>query len=301
MTGSSQIADPECISYEATEIFARQLTSEWTREKTPYRFDDALERARSASEEDTARIFLDAGFSAWLAYFLATNSSTRYYKGQQAEQQTLAAFERLSTENRKVVATKLFNTKAHDTVRPMIEQLSNRLKRRRVDNTEPSLPISPRTTVSTTRPRSETQSRLTANHQTISDCALGGTAEPGHTTTTTRSCSVSVSLPSETLNSVEVTKWSVTLLIIALDAAGSKASEKEFPDGGLVIRDARLYAESKTGYAITFIFATAEVLAAWPKIILPNSPELVRKVVNMESPKIGVNFAIKDSAGGTNK
>lgn len=131
MTGSSQIADPECISYEATEIFARQLTSEWTREKTPYRFDDALERARSASEEDTARIFLDAGFSAWLAYFLATNSSTRYYKGQQAEQQTLAAFERLSTENRKVVATKLFNTKAHDTVRPMIEQLSNRLKRRR--------------------------------------------------------------------------------------------------------------------------------------------------------------------------
>ncbi|KAF2177368.1 hypothetical protein K469DRAFT_720701 [Zopfia rhizophila CBS 207.26] len=86
----------------------------------------------------------------------------------------------------------------------------------------------------------------------------------------------------------------------ALDAASCKASEKEFPDGGLVIRDARLYAETKTGYAITFIFATDEVLAAWPKITLPNSPELVRKVVNMESPKIGVNFAIKDSAGSTN-
>lgn len=61
-----------------------------------------------------------------------------------------------------------------------------------------------------------------------------------------------------------------------------------------VIRDARLYARSKDGYAINFIFATDDVLATWPKFIIPNSPELVRMVVNMETPTIGVNFAITD-------
>ncbi|KZL67538.1 hypothetical protein CT0861_00342 [Colletotrichum tofieldiae] len=84
---------------------------------------------------------------------------------------------------------------------------------------------------------------------------------------------------------------------MALDEAGCKPKELKFPDGGLVVLDARLAFEIKIGYAITFIFATDEVVAAWPKISLPNSPEVVRKVVNMESQKIKVNFAVQASAG----
>jgi hypothetical protein len=41
-----------------------------------------------------------------------------------------------------------------------------------------------------------------------------------------------------------------------------------------VLHDARLYVEIKTGYAITFLFATDEAIALWPPITLPNLPDL---------------------------
>ena len=67
-----------------------------------------------------------------------------------------------------------------------------------------------------------------------------------------------------------------------------------------VILDARLGFEIRQGYAITFMFATDDVLAAWPKMILPNLRMLIEKVADMESPKIGVNFEFKGSAGDSN-
>lgn len=70
--------------------------------------------------------------------------------------------------------------------------------------------------------------------------------------------------------------------------------------GCRVILDARLGFETKQGYAITFMFATDEVLTGWPKMVLPNSPGLVGKVVDMDSPKIGMNFAFKNLAGSIN-
>ncbi|KAK5212200.1 hypothetical protein LTR41_002442 [Exophiala xenobiotica] len=85
----------------------------------------------------------------------------------------------------------------------------------------------------------------------------------------------------------------------ALDEGGCKSKEIEFTDGGLVILDARLGFETKKGYAITFMFATDEVLAGWPKMILPDSPGLVAKVIDMKSPKIGVNFAFRGSTGSS--
>lgn len=61
-----------------------------------------------------------------------------------------------------------------------------------------------------------------------------------------------------------------------------------------MIRDPRLYIESQTGYVITFMFATEEVLADWPKILLLDLPESREKVASMESTKVGVNFAFQD-------
>ncbi|CZR37693.1 uncharacterized protein FPRO_07116 [Fusarium proliferatum ET1] len=80
-----------------------------------------------------------------------------------------------------------------------------------------------------------------------------------------------------------------------LEKAGCIAKLKQFQSGGLVIRDARTYAETLKGYAITFLFAVADSLSGWPKILLANSPKLIRMAVEMETSKISLNFAIKDT------
>lgn len=66
-----------------------------------------------------------------------------------------------------------------------------------------------------------------------------------------------------------------------------------------MILDARLGLELKQGYAITFVFATEDVLGKWPAMFLPNLPLLKQKVRDeMESPDIGVNFAFGGPAAG---
>lgn len=63
--------------------------------------------------------------------------------------------------------------------------------------------------------------------------------------------------------------------------------------------DARLGFEIKTGYAITFMFGTEDVVASWPKIVLPNSAPLVKKIELMEtrSEKIGLNITFYEKGG----
>jgi hypothetical protein len=61
-----------------------------------------------------------------------------------------------------------------------------------------------------------------------------------------------------------------------------------------VICDPRLFTEIKAGYGIIFVFAIDEVLQTWLKISIPNFPDIVRKVVRIEGPKIKVNFAINE-------
>lgn len=69
------------------------------------------------------------------------------------------------------------------------------------------------------------------------------------------------------------------------------AQDAKFNDGGIVIRDARLSVKIVEGYTITFIFATDDLVATWPKMLLPNTDALKDRVAEMESPDIGVNFA----------
>jgi hypothetical protein len=59
-----------------------------------------------------------------------------------------------------------------------------------------------------------------------------------------------------------------------------------------VVRDARLYTETITGYVCTYIFATDEVIARWPPIEVPDSQEFRQKAFDMKSPTIGVNFSV---------
>ena len=66
------------------------------------------------------------------------------------------------------------------------------------------------------------------------------------------------------------------------------------------ILDARLSFEIKEGFAIMFAFTTEDELKTWTKMFLPNSPEFVRKVAEMESTNIGVNFAFEDEGWKNN-
>ncbi|KAG4425785.1 hypothetical protein IFR04_000992 [Cadophora malorum] len=93
----------------------------------------------------------------------------------------------------------------------------------------------------------------------------------------------------------------------ALDEVGCQCEEKAFPDGGLTIFDARIGFELKEGYAITFEFATADVIKTWPKIVLPSSPELIQKVGDMERDletrrpqRVRTNFVFREPIASTN-
>ncbi|KAH6705875.1 hypothetical protein EV126DRAFT_178783 [Verticillium dahliae] len=79
-----------------------------------------------------------------------------------------------------------------------------------------------------------------------------------------------------------------------LDRVGLKPEPIDLPVGGLIIADARLGFEIKEGYAITFLFATEEVVAKWAKIVLPNSEDLKRKVADMRRPNIDLNFDFEE-------
>jgi len=76
----------------------------------------------------------------------------------------------------------------------------------------------------------------------------------------------------------------------SMDEVGCPCEEKEFPDGGLTIFDARIGFELKEGYAITFEFATADIIETRHQIILPNLPKLVQKVEDMRRSLVNLNF-----------
>ncbi|POR30956.1 Uncharacterized protein TPAR_08841 [Tolypocladium paradoxum] len=83
----------------------------------------------------------------------------------------------------------------------------------------------------------------------------------------------------------------------ALEQAGLFAENEVLRDGGIVIRDARLCVRIAEGYAITFGFATQDLVTGKPKMLLPNLNALKRKVAEMEGPGIGVNFAFANRDG----
>lgn len=62
-----------------------------------------------------------------------------------------------------------------------------------------------------------------------------------------------------------------------------------------VIIDARTRYEIKEGYAIKFEFVTEDLVTTkWPKMMLPSMDSLRRKVDEMQSAKIALNFAFYD-------
>jgi hypothetical protein len=129
MTGSTQdeIGDKP---HDSTTVLVAQLINEWPYQRTPNGFQEALEQARCAPQHATAYIFFNASFQAWLAYFLATNGSSRHHRGQSAAQKSIAALEELSVEDRKRVADTITKITPHPTVQNELENLPRTKKRR---------------------------------------------------------------------------------------------------------------------------------------------------------------------------
>lgn len=69
------------------------------------------------------------------------------------------------------------------------------------------------------------------------------------------------------------------------------------------ICDSRTRFEIKAGYAIIFEFATPDIVVRWQKMKLPSSPELIKKVEDMEkdlvNKRIRMNFVFRVATGGT--
>ena len=62
------------------------------------------------------------------------------------------------------------------------------------------------------------------------------------------------------------------------------------------VLDGRIGFELHEGYAITFEFATTDVIQKWPKMTLPNSPGLAEKVAAMQSRCVRLNFSFENPA-----
>jgi hypothetical protein len=103
----------------------------------PYGLDQALDSLRDPSHpsnlarRETATIFLDCGFKAWLAYFLATHYHGHHFKGQKANTEAINAFDQLSRQERTAVAVAVASISCHATVDEAIQRLMENPKRRR--------------------------------------------------------------------------------------------------------------------------------------------------------------------------
>lgn len=116
---------------DPVEIFRKYLVSEWTRQKTPYGLDGALADAAVSEPGDTGRIFLNAGFTAWVAYFLASTGES-HYEGRLVQLQAIEAFNLLPIEERELGAKRVAETVPHATVTNAIDKMLRDPKRRRL-------------------------------------------------------------------------------------------------------------------------------------------------------------------------
>ncbi|PVH70792.1 hypothetical protein DL98DRAFT_123814 [Cadophora sp. DSE1049] len=84
--------------------------------------------------------------------------------------------------------------------------------------------------------------------------------------------------------------WEIAFAVLEL--AGICGTEIFFENGGLAILDARIAFEMRHGSPITCGFAVQDELRTWPKLVLPKSEDSALMVAELDTEKIGVNFAI---------
>ncbi|KAK7928446.1 hypothetical protein PG985_005444 [Apiospora marii] len=115
----------------AIQLVASHLQSPWTRQRAPKGLQAAYLQAQNAPLESTARIFLDVGFSPWVAYFLATPGET-HFPGRNYQTSQLEAFDKLSTETRVSAAKRVAGSSINPTTLEAINVMERSCKRQKI-------------------------------------------------------------------------------------------------------------------------------------------------------------------------
>jgi hypothetical protein len=107
MGGNSQMSISGSADEAPVELLLLSRLNSYQR--APRTLVQSWEAARRASENDTARIFLDEGFGAWVAYFLNKNAAQNHsnYAGKADCNRSIANLDVEPASARKVLAAQV--------------------------------------------------------------------------------------------------------------------------------------------------------------------------------------------------
>src|SRR5689334_14760798 len=110
---TKQLSEPEEDPTDhVIRILRKYLTSEWTRKRTPCNLKSSWQSAKVSERDSIERILLDAGFQAWLAYFLAT-SCEAHFEGRSMQVAALNSFQQYNIDDKKRVTREVAATIPH--------------------------------------------------------------------------------------------------------------------------------------------------------------------------------------------
>jgi hypothetical protein len=105
------------------------LTTEWTRKRSPNNFLDSMNQ--SGDSTTTSQIFLDAGFQAWVAYFVVKPGSANA-DGQSARRRLFDSLDARSVQERAGLASRVNAVAAHPTVAKLIQSMQQQVTQKSV-------------------------------------------------------------------------------------------------------------------------------------------------------------------------
>ena len=126
-SSSQSFGTKDSIIEAAIKIFIEQI-EKWDRKRAPPGLGKKLATTRAAEQTNTARIFLDhGGFTAWLAYSLATEGKAHFH-GRLERDNTIKAFQALPFNDRLRTAERVAGKEIPTTVSEHIHAISKRLE-----------------------------------------------------------------------------------------------------------------------------------------------------------------------------
>ncbi|KAF4985847.1 hypothetical protein FDECE_16279 [Fusarium decemcellulare] len=107
---------------ELENLFSHFLSSKWESPRLPYGYLQSYKTALSASDSDTARIFLNHGFKAWAVYVIVKPNKT-HGAGQAAKQKYFSELDRKTIEEKAGLAKRIADFVPHPTVANTIKKM----------------------------------------------------------------------------------------------------------------------------------------------------------------------------------
>src|ERR1700712_3615074 len=100
-------------AHKVVQVLQSFLEAVDVSDKAPINFDSKIDNVCSMTSEPTPRVFLEAGFQAWFAYFLA----------DQAAHPIIQDIHKLTSEDVQSVTTGLSQVQAPESVKQLYQHL----------------------------------------------------------------------------------------------------------------------------------------------------------------------------------